>query len=136
MESERRLLFRQGALILLISATVGLVVASPVAHPAKWMGAHVSGLMTGLLVIGFGALWPSVTLPDGQRRLALRLGLTASWTGIVANVYSALVNLPGPATEPGRLPDAAWQPLVFYALLLIIVPATLVSFFLIWKGLR
>ena len=136
MDAERRTLFRHGAAFLFLSALLGLVTAAPVAHPNKWMGAHVSGLMTGILVIALGALWSELKLAAGTRRRALQMGLTAAWIGFVANLYGALVNLPGPATDPGRQPDAAWQLMVFFVMLAVIVPATLGSFFLVWKGLR
>jgi hydroxylaminobenzene mutase len=133
---ERRLLYRQGTLLLLLSALLGLVVAAQPPHPGKWMAAHVGGLMTGILVISLGALWPEVRLRDGTRRRALQMGLTAAWLGVVANVYGALVNLPGPATDPGRQPDAPWQLPILFVMLAVIVPTTLGSFFLVWKGLR
>jgi hypothetical protein len=100
------------------------------------MAAHVSGLMTGILVIGLGALWPEVRLSDGTRRRALQMGLTAAWLGVAANFYAAVVNLPGPATDPGRQPDAPWQPFVLFAMLAVIVPTTIGSFYLVWRGLR
>jgi hydroxylaminobenzene mutase len=136
MEPERRTLFRHGALILLISALVGLVVASPAPHPAKWMAAHVSGLMTGILIIALGGLWPELRGTASTRTLAMRLGLVAAWVGVAMNVYAAVVNLPGPATAPGVQPAAAWQALVFYAGLAVVVPSTIGSFFLVWRGLR
>jgi len=136
MADERRTLFRHGALILLVSALIGLVVASPAPYPAKWMAAHVSGLLTGILIIAFGGLWPEVRLAASTRTLAMRLGLVAAWLGVLLNVYAAVVNLPGPATAPGVQPAAAWQAVVFYAGLVVVVPSTIGSFFLVWRGLR
>lgn len=136
MESERRLLFRQGALFLLISALIGLVVAAQPPYVVKWRTAHLSGLMTGLLIIGFGALWSEVRLSDRARRLAWQLGLAAAWVGLAVNVFSAVVNFPGPASDPGRQPEAAWQMAVFFSGLAVIIPATLISFALVWRGLR
>ena len=136
MAAERRTLFRHGALFLLFSAMLGLVVAAQVPHPDKWMAAHVSGLMTGLLMIGLGGLWSELRLAPSTRRRAMQMGLTAAWTGIVANAFAAAVNLPGPATDPGRAPEAAWHLPVFLIMLAIVVPTTLGSFFLLWKGLR
>ena len=81
---------------------LGLVVAAQAPHPAKWMAAHVSGLLTGLLMIALGGVWPELRLAATTRRRAMQLGLTAAWTGFVANAYVATVNLPGPATDPGR----------------------------------
>ena len=136
MELERRTLFRHGALLLLTSALLGLVVASPAPHPAKWMAAHVSGLMTGILIIGLGGLWSELRTSPGTRIVAMRLGLVAAWVGLAMNVYAAVVNLPGPATAPGVQPAAVWQALVFYGGLLIVVPSTIGAFFLVWRGLR
>ncbi len=136
MPTERRTLFRHGALFLLLSAILGLLVAAQPPHADKWMAAHLGGLLTGLLMIALGALWPELRLAATSRRRAMQMGLTAAWTGLVANAYSATVNLPGPATDPGRAPDAAWHLPVFLLMLAVIVPATLGSFFLLWKGLR
>ena len=136
MDTERRTLLRHGALLLLVSALLGLVVASPAPNPGKWMAAHVSGLLTGVLIIAFGGLWSDLRLEPTTRTRAMRLGLIAAWVGLTMNVYAAVVNLPGPGTEPGRQPDVAWQAMVFYAGLLVVVPATIGSFFLVWRGLR
>ena len=73
---------------------------------------------------------------DATRRRAVQLGLLGAWTGLAANVWSALVNLPGPATDPGRQPDVMWQMYVLFAMLAVIVPATLASFVLVWRGLN
>ena len=135
MDAERRLLFRQGALILLVSAILGLMIAVQAPHVVKWRDAHVSGLMTGILIVAFGALWSEVRLSDRTRRLALRLGLTAAWVGLAVNVFGAIVDFPGPASDPGRQPEVVWQMAVFFTGLAIVVSSTLVSFFLVWKGL-
>jgi (hydroxyamino)benzene mutase len=135
LDAERRTLYRHGALLLLLSALLGLVTAAPVPHAAKWMTAHVSGLMTGILIIALGAVWSELRLTPSRRLLAMRLGLTSAWLGLFANTYSAIFNLPGPVTDPGRQPDAAWQLPVLFVLLAVIIPSTLVSFFLVWRGL-
>ena len=135
MPNERRLLFRHGALILFISAVLGLAVAAQAPHVAKWRDAHVAGLMTGILIIAFGALWTDVHLSERARRVALTLGLVAAWGGVVTNIFGAIVNFPGPASDPGVQPDVVWQMAIFFTGLAIVVPSTLVSFFLVWKGL-
>ena len=137
MLTQQRLLFRQGLVFLLLSAVLGVVTAAPgIANPVKWRTAHLSGLLTGLMLIAFGALWAHVRLTDARRRLAIRLGLTSAWTGLVANIYVAIVNLPGPASDPGVLPDAAWKPIPFFVLLAIVVTTLFGSLFILWRGLQ
>lgn len=136
MESERRLLFRQGVLLLVLSVLIGLILAAPAPHPEKWRTAHVSGLLTALLLIAFGALWRDLRSTPGQRRTALVAGLLAAWTGFANNVFAALVNFPSVVTDPGRVPDAPWQSAVFFTGVAIVVPGTLISFVLVWLGLR
>ena len=135
MDAERRFLFRQGALILLVGAVLGLLVAAQAPHVVKWRAAHVNGLMTGILILAFGALWPEIRLSDRARRLAWRTGLAAAWGGLAVNVFAAIVDFPGPASDPGRQPEVVWQMAVFFGGLAIVVPTTLVSFFLVWRGL-
>ena len=136
MINERRLLYRHGMLFLLMTALVGVLMMTPVPHGPKWMQAHLAGIVTGLLLISFGALWPEVRLSDVQRRRALWMGLIAAWLGWVSNVYVAIVNLPGPGSDPGRQPDAPWQLFVLLAILAVVIPTTLGSFYLVWHGLR
>ena len=54
---------------------------------------------------------------------------------MAVNIFSALVDFPGPASDPGRQPEVVWQMAVFFTGLAVVVPSTLVSFFLVWKGL-
>jgi hypothetical protein len=136
METERRMLFRQGSLFLLLATMLGLILAAGAPHPAKWLAAHLTVLLTGLLLIGLGGLWRELRLAATTRRRALMLVLTGSWGGAVGNTYAAIVNLPGPASDPGRAPDAMWQLYVFFALLAVVVPSTIGGFFLLWRGLR
>jgi hydroxylaminobenzene mutase len=136
MLNERRLVFRHGALFLLLNALLGLVVAAQPPHAAKWMEAHVSGLLTGVLLIALGAVWPEVRLSDATRRRTMQMGLTGAWVGWASNLWSALVNLPGPGTEPGRAPDAMWHLYVLLAMTAVVVPTTLGAFYLVWRGLR
>jgi len=135
METERRTLFRHGSLFLLLATMFGLILAAA-PHPSKWLAAHLTALLTGILLIALGGLWSELRLAAATRRRAMMLILTGSWVGTVTNVYSAIVNLPGPASDPGRAPDAMWQAYVLFALLAVIVPATIGGFFLVWRGLR
>ena len=135
MDAERRTLYRHGALVLLLSIFLGMVAATPVPHAPKWLAAHVNGILTGLLTIALGVTWSELRLAPVARRRAMQLGLVAAWTNFVGPVYQAIVNLPGPVSEPGRAPDAPWHAPVFFVLLAVIVVSTLGSIFLVWKGL-
>ena len=68
--------------------------------------------------------------------LAVRLGLFAAWGGLAGQVFGALVDLPGPANEPGRPPVDPWHAWAFATLIVFVVPATIGSFYLVWKGLK
>src|SRR5579863_7433808 len=129
METERRMLFRHGTLFLLLGTMIGVILAAGAPHPAKWLEAHVTALLTGILLIALGGLWSELRLETTTRRRALMLGLTGSWLGTITNIYVAIVNLPGPASDPGRAPDAMWQLYVFFAMLVVVVPTTIAAFF-------
>ena len=55
--------------------------------------------------------------------------------GLVANVFGAIVDLPGPASNPGVAPPMP-QAAVFFALLAIIVPTLFIAFGLAVYGMR
>jgi hypothetical protein len=136
VERERRQLFRHGALILLTSATFGLVVAFPVPNPAKWMQAHLVGTLTGIMLIAVGGLWRDLHLTDRVRKLGLRMSLLASWLGVWFHVFISITGFPMPGSEPGVQPQVTWQIIVLLATVAIIIPVTFASFFLVWKGVR
>ena len=72
---------------------------------------------------------------NGQRTLAYTTGLIAAYGGLVGNVFGAISDLPGPASNPGVAPPMP-QAGVFYAILAIIVPCLLISFGLVLYGMR
>ena len=135
-DTERRRLLRQGALFLFLSVFMGIIIASPVPNPRKWLAVHLTGILTGLLLVAAGSVWRDLTLPAGQRIAAHRLLLVAAWAGLAFGVYAAVVDFPGPALDPGRQPGATWEYIPFVGFLLAIVPSTLAATFLMWKGLR
>src|SRR4249920_3512353 len=66
-DSQRRTLIRHGFVILLLALCLGLVItAAP--HPARWLSAHLSALMTGFMLVIFGLAWRELRLTDAQRR--------------------------------------------------------------------
>lgn len=135
MQNERRSLLRLGALILMISVALGLLTAIPLDPPGKWRTAHVSALLVGLLLIAYGLLWRDLRLTTGQRRAAFLMACTSAWFSLAFGVAGALLDIPGPATNPGIQPEGIEVP-VMIALLIVSVPTTVGSAVLVWYGLR
>jgi hypothetical protein len=131
---RRRALMRQGFLFLLLGLVLGLaIIALP--HPERWMAAHVTALLTGLVLIAIGLAWNELRLTNGQRTLAYTTGLLAAYGGLAGNVFGAITDLPGPASNPGATPPMP-QAAVFLTILAVIVPSLFVSFGLVLYGMR
>ena len=125
---------RQGFLFLFLALVLGLaIVALP--HPSRWLAAHLTAFLTGLILVVMALAWSELRLTNGQRRLAYTTGLAAAYGGLVGNLFGAINDLPGPASNPGVAPPMP-QAAVFYAILAIIVPSLFVSFGLVLYGMR
>lgn len=135
MLNQRRSLLRLGALLLLISAALGIAAAIPLPHPHRWMTAHVTAIMLGTLIMVEGLAWNDLRLSDGQRTWLVRLVQVSVWSGVALGVGAALLDIPGPASTPGVNPTGLQVP-VLATLLAIIVPTTIASWVLLWMGLR
>ena len=134
MASIRRRLMRHGFVFLFIALLLGLATAT-LPHAEKWLAAHVTSLMTGVVLIVIGLAWGELHLTAGQARVGYLCGVTGAYAGLAGGVYSALVNLPGPASNPGvaaPMPQAA----VFFAILAIVIPTIVISFGLALYGMR
>jgi hypothetical protein len=80
-------------------------------------------------------VWREVRLTERQRSIAYVTGFTSAYVGLVANIFIAIVGLPGPASQPGVTPPMP-QAAIFFTLLGIVVPTTLISFGLLAYGMR
>jgi hypothetical protein len=133
-DPRRRALMRQGFLFLLLALFLGLaVVALP--HPSRWLAAHLTAFLTGLILIVIALAWNELRLTNGQLTLAYVTGLAAAYGGLAGNAFGAIVDLPGPASNPGIVPPMP-QAAVSYAILAIIVPSLFISFGLVLYGMR
>ena len=135
MLNQRRALLRLGALLLLISAAMGIAAAIPLPNPARWMTAHVTAIMLGTLIMVQGLLWNELRLSDSQRTWLVRLVRISVWSGVALGVAAAILDIPGPASTPGVDPTGIQVP-VLGTLLAVIVPTTIGSWVLLWMGLR
>jgi hypothetical protein len=133
-DPRRRALMRQGFLFLFLALILGLaIIALP--HPTRWLAAHLTAFLTGLILVAIALAWNELRLANGQRTLAYVTGLVAAYGGLIGNTFGAITDLPGPASNPGVAPPMP-QAGVFYAILAIIVPCLLISFGLVLYGMR
>jgi hypothetical protein len=134
IESQRRRLLRHGFIFLFIAVWLGIGTAV-LPHAHAWMAAHLTALLTCPILVAIGLVWRDLRLSARQRAIGLMTGLTSAYLGLTANVFVAVVDLPGPASQPG-VPPPMPQAAVFFTLLAIIVPTTLVAFGLVLYGMR
>jgi hypothetical protein len=134
IEQQRRILIRQGLIFLVIATVLGLATAT-LPHPEKWLAAHLTALLTGPVLAVIGLVWRELRLTPGQRRFGLACGLISAYGGLAANSYAAIVNLPGPASNPGVAGDPT-AAMIFNVILSIVVPTTIAAFGLAAWGMR
>lgn len=133
-ESHRRRLLWHGFLLLLVALLLGFPTAlAP--RGRVWMATHVTALIGALLVLSVAAAWSELRLSEKQRGWTFAALLAGAYSNLTVNVLGALVDFPGPATQPGvRAP--MWQYAVFGAFGLVLVPALLIAVGTVLYGLR
>lgn len=134
IESQRRRLLRHGFVFLFLGAWLGIATAT-LPHPRAWLAAHLTAFLTSLVLVAIGLVWRELRLTERQRSIGLLTGLASAYLGLTANIFSAIVDLPGPASQPGVAPPMP-QAAVFFTILAIVVPSTLVAFGLVMHGMR
>ena len=134
IESQRRRLLRHGFIFLFLGVWLGIATAV-LPHPRAWMAAHLTALLTCLVLVAIGLVWRELRLTQRQRSIGLLTGLTSAYLGMATNIFVAIVDLPGPASRPGVTPPMP-QAAIFFALLAVVVPTTLVAFGLVLYGTR
>jgi hypothetical protein len=134
IESQRRRLLRNGFIFLFVGAWLGIATAV-LPHSRAWMAAHLTAFFTCLILVAIGLVWRELHLTERQRSIGLIAGLTSAYLGLATNVFVAIVDLPGPASRPG-VPPPMPQGAIFFTLLAIVVPTTLIAFGLVMYGMR
>jgi hypothetical protein len=135
MPDQRRFLLRTGMLLLLVSALFGVFTGIPLAHPGRWQVAHISAIMLGTLVTVQGLLWRELRLSPAQLTWMVRFTMMYAWFGILLGVASGLMDIPGPASNPGSRPEGLEAGIQAVGLLLS-VPTAIAAWTLLWMGLR
>lgn len=121
-------------MFLVVALWLGIATAV-LPHARAWRSAHVSALLTCLILVAIGLVWRELRLTDRQRSIGLLTGFTSAYVGVAANVFVAIVDLPGPASQPGvaaPMPQAA----IFFTFLAVVVPTTMIAFGLVMYGMR
>ena len=134
LESQRRRLLRHGFIFLFLGVWLGIATAT-LPHPRAWLAAHLTAFFTCLILVAIGLVWRELRLTERQRSIGLIAGFTSAYLGLAGNIFSAIVDLPGPVSQPGvqaPMPQAA----IFFTLLAIVVPTTLIAFGLVMYGMR
>jgi len=134
IESQRRRLLRHGFIFLFVGVWLGIGTAA-LPHPRAWRAAHLTAFLTCLILVAIGLVWRELHLTERQRRIGLLTGFTSAYLGMATNIFSAIVDLPGPASQPGAAPPMP-QAAIFLVLLAVIVPTTLIAFGLVMYGMR
>lgn len=134
IESQRRRLIRHGFVFLFLAIWLGIATAV-LPHPRAWMAAHLTAFFTCLILVAIGLVWRELRLTERQRTIGLVTGFMSAYLGLVGNIFAAIFDLPGPASSPGVSPPMP-QAAVFFTLLAIIVPSTLIAFGLVMFGMR
>jgi hypothetical protein len=134
LESQRRRFLRHGFTFLFLAVWLGIATAT-LPHPRPWLAAHLTAFFTCLILVTIGLVWRELRLTDRQRSILQVTSFMSAYLGLAGNIFIAIVDLPGPASHPGvtpPMPEAA----VFFTLLAVIVPATLIAFGLAMYGMR
>ena len=83
-----RILSRAGALLILLALLLGVLIPR-FANPRQALGAHLSAIMTGLLLIGLASLWSRLTLSSAQQGLTLKLAIGGAYANLVGSLLAA-----------------------------------------------
>ena len=134
IESQRRRLLRHGFIFLFVAAFLGIATAV-LPHPRAWRSAHLSALLTSLVLVAIGLVWRELRLTERQRSIGLMTGFISAYLGLTSNIFTAITDLPGPASQPGVAPPMP-EAVVFFTLIAGIVPSTLIAFGLVMYGMR
>src|SRR5215510_14568332 len=118
IESQRRRLLRHGFIFLFLAVWLGIATAV-LPHPRAWLAAHLTAFLACLILVAIGLVWRELRLTDCQRSIGLTSGFVSAYVGLAANIFVAVVDLPGPASQPGVAPPMP-QAAVFFTLLAIV----------------
>lgn len=134
-----RKLHRHGVLVLLISLCLGFAVAAsgPGPRGRQWLGAHTTGILTGLVLIALGSLWPTLRLGERAQKVGSFLLVSGAWVGLlVLGLFTCIVGVQQAQAAPSLPPPAPWQNAVIGAAILYVSVGILGGVGTVLYGLR
>jgi hydroxylaminobenzene mutase len=135
----QRDLFRHAFVILFVAFVLGVVAGVESGRPTArlWLGAHMTGILVGLLLVAVGVVWPHLRLSEGQQRWLFRFAVIGNWIGvIVLGAFGAAIGAPAPIVAPGLPSVLAWQQSVISGGIAVVTITTFATVGLVLVGLR
>lgn len=80
-----RALSRAGILLVLLALVTGLAIPA-FTNPRQALAAHVSGIMSGLLLVAVASLWSRRTLSIAQQSWAIRLAIGGAYANLAGSL--------------------------------------------------
>jgi hypothetical protein len=113
MDDRRRILFHAFAMLTLAFA-LGLVAGAlgPMRHPHArlWLGAHLTGILMGTMMLGLGLARAHLTLgPRASRAFTWSL-LWGNWVGMaILGIFSCVMGIGSPIVAPALPGPTGWK---------------------------
>jgi hypothetical protein len=129
-EERRRFLFH-GFLMLTAAFALGLVAGALGAqhhpHARLWLGAHLTAISVGLLLILLGLARPHLALGRRASAAFFWSAVAGNWVGLlVLGIFSCLIGAGTPIANPTLPPPTGWQAALITAALLVVTVTTFV----------
>lgn len=86
-DSERAL-SRAGILLVLFALVTGLAIPA-FTNPRQALAAHVSGIMSGLLLVAAASLWSRLKLSSAQQTWTMRLAIGGAYANLAGSLFAA-----------------------------------------------
>jgi hypothetical protein len=127
--------------MLTLAFALGLVAGAlgPMRHPHArlWLGAHLTGILMGTMMLGLGLARPHLTLgPRASRAFTWSL-LGGNWVGMgILGVFSCVMGIGSPIVAPQLPGPTGWKAAVVGLALVFVTITTFTTCILGMLGAR
>jgi hypothetical protein len=131
MDDRRRILFHAFAM-LTVAFALGLVAGAlgPLRHPHArlWLGAHLTGILIGILMLAFGLARPHLTLGRRASRAFTWSLLWGNWAGLaILGIFGSAMGIGTPIITPQLPAPTGWKAAVIGVTLLFVTVTTFIT---------